>query len=135
MAATGQRLLGRRELEYMRDRLARMWTASPAPASVSASTASVSASPASASASASSQPAASAAASKSVSAASDVATNRPSWTTARAKRDAAVLVPLCHIQNEAAVLFTVRSPGLRNHRSEVRWADGTRGACALSWPG
>ena len=40
---------------------------------------------------------------------------------AGARREAAVLIPLCHVQNEAAILFTVRSSGLRNHGSEVRY--------------
>jgi len=45
---------------------------------------------------------------------------RPWSTKEEARRHAAVLIPLCNIGGEAAVLFTVRSAGLRNHRSEVR---------------
>jgi len=45
---------------------------------------------------------------------------RPWATEEEARRHAAVLVPLCNVGGEAAVLFTVRSAGLRNHRSEVR---------------
>jgi hypothetical protein len=45
----------------------------------------------------------------------------PKWTAPG--RRAAVLVPLCHVNGgDAAILFTVRSAGLRNHRNEVRYS-------------
>lgn len=35
-------------------------------------------------------------------------------------RDAAVLMPLCQVNGEASVLFTVRNMNMRTHRGEIR---------------
>lgn len=44
-------------------------------------------------------------------------------------RDAAVLMPLCQVNGEASVLFTVRNMNMRTHRGEIRQVKKTRGVC------
>ncbi|OZJ05488.1 hypothetical protein BZG36_01627 [Bifiguratus adelaidae] len=39
-------------------------------------------------------------------------------------REAAVLVPLCHVDNEASILFTVRHSDMRSHAGEVSFPGG-----------
>eukprot|EP00475_Leptophrys_vorax_P010923 TRINITY_DN17472_c0_g1_i1.p1 TRINITY_DN17472_c0_g1~~TRINITY_DN17472_c0_g1_i1.p1 ORF type:complete len:275 (-),score=54.05 TRINITY_DN17472_c0_g1_i1:54-878(-) len=41
-------------------------------------------------------------------------------------RDAAILIPLCHYENEPAVLFTLRSSNLSNHSGEVSFPGGMK---------
>lgn len=36
-------------------------------------------------------------------------------------REAAVLVPMCHINGEPALLFMIRSMYMKNHRGEIRY--------------
>jgi hypothetical protein len=36
-------------------------------------------------------------------------------------REAAILVPMCHIEGEPALLFMMRSRYLKNHRGEIRY--------------
>ncbi len=44
----------------------------------------------------------------------------PAWAKKRVMRKAAVLVPLCRINGEPSVLFTLRSTDLSHHKGEVR---------------
>jgi hypothetical protein len=42
------------------------------------------------------------------------------WNFLKAKKEAAVLLPLATVNGEASIIFTVRSTQLRTHQGEVR---------------
>ena len=44
----------------------------------------------------------------------------PTWAKGREMKKAAVLVPICTIDGQPSVLFTVRSSDLTHHKCEVR---------------
>ena len=44
----------------------------------------------------------------------------PAWAKGREMKKAAVLVPICTVNGEPSVLFTVRSSDLTHHKGEVR---------------
>lgn len=44
-----------------------------------------------------------------------------SWAKGKNLKQAAVLVPLCHVDGVPSILFTLRASHLNSHRGEVRW--------------